>query len=200
MEVKGIYEYLLYALSLVEDIEGTAVECGFGNGISAEIITKAINSNDYKDRDIWLLDSFLGFPEPSSYDAGVNIPHKGLWKVPSEPAYSMKKESRCKINILEGYFEETLPEKYTGGPIAFLHLDCDLYNSYRTCLTHLFHRVNKVGIILFDEYKGPTELLNWPGASIAIDEFFNTNKLKQQIVKVTKTNDSSWQRFYTIKQ
>ena len=200
MKVKGIYEHLLNALSLVENIEGTAVECGFGNGISAGIITKAINSSEYRDRDIWLLDSFAGFPEPSDFDIGVNTPHKGLWKVPSEPAYNMKKESRCKIHIVEGYFEDTLPDEYIGGPIAFLHLDCDLYNSYKTCLTHLFHKVRKGGIILFDEYKGPTELLNWPGASIAIDEFFKVNNLNQEIIKVTKTDDSSWQRFYTIKQ
>jgi hypothetical protein len=63
-------------------------------------------------------------------------------------------------------FDATLP-KYEGR-IALLHLDCDLYESYKTALTHLYEKVAPGGVVMFDEYDDS----RWPGAKIAIDEFF----------------------------
>ena len=49
-----------------------------------------------------------------------------------------------------------------------LHLDCDLYESYKISLTNLYDKVVAGGIIMFDEYDDQ----RWPGARRAIDEFF----------------------------
>ena len=53
------------------------------------------------------------------------------------------------------------------GKIALLHLDVDLYQSYKDCLTHLFPKVASGGVILFDERESET----YPGGKKAIDEF-----------------------------
>jgi hypothetical protein len=73
------------------------------------------------------------------------------------------RESVC---LVRGYFEETLHQY--DGEIALLHLDCDLYESYSTCLNALYPKVRPGGIIVFDEYEDN----NFPGAKRAIDEFF----------------------------
>ena len=53
-----------------------------------------------------------------------------------------------------GYFDATLPvflESHRD-PIAFLHVDCDLYSSTVTIFDLLSHRLQSGSIILFDEY------------------------------------------------
>ena len=82
------------------------------------------------------------------------------------------------VEVVKGYFEETIPTSYGSEPIAMLHLDCDLYNSYKVCLEGLYDKVAPGGLILFDEYQ---KTKNWPGASKAIDNFFK--KIDIQLVK-----------------
>ncbi len=67
---------------------------------------------------------------------------------------------------LKGWFDTTLP-RYDGR-IALLHLDCDLYESYKVRLDILYDKVQPGGAIMFDEYKDT----RWPGATKAIDAFF----------------------------
>ena len=49
-----------------------------------------------------------------------------------------------------------------------LHLDVDLYESYWVALRRLWPHVIPGGIVTFDEYRQPA----WPGATLAVDEFF----------------------------
>ena len=51
-----------------------------------------------------------------------------------------------------------------------MHLDVDLYQSYKLCLERLFPLVNSGGIILFDEYNEET-LMKFPGSKKAVDEY-----------------------------
>ena len=73
------------------------------------------------------------------------------------------------VTLIKGFFDETL-SKYNGESIALLHLDVDLYRSYKIALEHFWSLVAPGGIVLFDEYKN--SLSNFPGASKAINEFF----------------------------
>ena len=53
-----------------------------------------------------------------------------------------------------GLFEKTIPgflEKH-GDPVAFLHVDCDLYSSTVTIFDALGARLQPGAIVLFDEY------------------------------------------------
>jgi len=74
---------------------------------------------------------------------------------------------RKRTSLVAGYFEASLAG-YDGSPIALLHVDVDLYESYSTLLEALYGFVAPGGAVLFDEYRDPA----WPGAEHAVDEFF----------------------------
>ena len=100
--------------------------------------------------------------------------------------------ARENLRVTKGYFEDTLPSSKVE-KIALLHLDVDLYGSYKTCLNELYHKVVPGGVILFDEYKQKDTQQVFPGAAKAIDEFF-ANKPE------TMEYDSRHEKYFTIKQ
>jgi hypothetical protein len=87
-------------------------------------------------------------------------------------------------------FEETLPgfiEKHAG-PIAFMHIDCDLYSSTRVVFDHLAERIVPGTVILFDEY------FNYPGWQFgeykAFQELVRDRNLGYKIIGAA-TSDSA---------
>ena len=50
---------------------------------------------------------------------------------------------RNQVHLIKGFFDETL-HKYEG-KIALLHLDCDLYESYKISLEILYGKVSSGG-------------------------------------------------------
>ena len=73
------------------------------------------------------------------------------------------------------------------GGIALLHLDCDLYNSYKLCLERCWDYVNTGGVILFDEYH-QNSLEKFPGSKLAIDEFLISRGLDpSEVIKCDNT-------------
>ena len=71
----------------------------------------------------------------------------------------------CKLVV--GWFDQTLPGFKTNniknGPLALLHVDCDLYSSTVTILNELKDNIVPGTVIVFDEY------INYPGWQL--DEF-----------------------------
>ena len=98
---------------------------------------------------------------------------------------------RAYVTLIKGFFAESL-NLYAGGQIALLHLDVDLYDSYRDCLTQLYDQVAPGGVIAFDEYMGTFEYINAPGARRAIDEFLSTRGVKVQ-------RDAVFGKYYAVK-
>jgi hypothetical protein len=68
---------------------------------------------------------------------------------------------RVQSNVVlhKGWFSDTIPpwRQKSGGPIAFMHIDCDLYSSTVDILTGLVQYMRPGTVILFDEY------FNYPG-------------------------------------
>lgn len=90
-------------------------------------------------------DSFEGLPEDW---AGTSL-RKGKFstggRLPPVPA-------NCRLHA--GWFEDTVPRfaaEHTG-PVAFMHVDCDLYSSTRTVFDALGERLVPGSVIVFDEY------------------------------------------------
>ena len=53
-----------------------------------------------------------------------------------------------------GWFEESLPgftEKFRD-PVAYMHVDCDIYSSTKTVFNHLAGQIVPGTVIVFDEY------------------------------------------------
>ena len=74
------------------------------------------------------------------------------------------------VELIKGSFSDTTPN--FDKKICLLHLDCDLYESYLVCLDNLYKNVVNKGVIIFDEYYS----YKYPGARIAVDEFFKDKK------------------------
>lgn len=204
--IEGRKQYFETVVKLTKDIPGSIVECGFGEGHTANMLLNILEEQEVsKDKQIWLFDSFEGFPEPSTQDQPKKTgTSKGQWNKPDafEYAQKLKKQSNFNVNIVKGFLEDVLHEKFTDDTISLLHLDVDLYNSYKVCLNELYNKVSVGGIIMFDEYKSRIQLKKYPGAALAIDEFFNEQgiDLNSEMITVQKKVNPDYQKFYFIKK
>jgi len=165
LKIKKIL-YFRRLLKQIKNIDGDIIECGVGKGQSLNML---IFLNWLRGRTIYGFDSFEGFPPASVFDIQSRR-EKNPWR---NVNFKEIKNRFPEAIIVKGWFENTLPEYE--GTIALLHLDCDLYSSYKTALGELYPKVSSGGIICFDEYKEP----KWPGATRAIDEYLNPDEIKK---------------------
>jgi O-methyltransferase len=198
------FRYFSRLYDKIRNVPGDVVECGLGEGGSFAMLAYLVGSeNSPPSRMLWGYDSFAGWPEPSSYDESPCQPKKGQWAVPEQHMRKWldgsminKEFPELQLYIIPGFFEETLPA-FPDRPIAFLHIDADLYSSYHDALTYLFPKVTHGGIVLFDEYKEFPPDYNgvekWPGATKAIDDYFASLSYRLQHYEETK-------KYYVIKQ
>ncbi len=166
---------ILYFKEMVDRtarLEGDVVECGtsIGHGLLYFMLLSDLAGVE---RTFYGFDSFEGFPAPTEADRGTHA-YEGYYANSPAIVIRVLKDGRVPermieehLQLVKGFFEETLPGYE--GRIALLHLDCDLYESYRQCLKHLYDKVVTRGVILFDEY----ENTKFPGARKAVDEFFS---------------------------
>src|ERR1700746_547501 len=133
-------DLLVHALRLVNH-DGLFLEFGVATGHTISQIAELSQAQ------VFGFDSFEGLPEPWR----TGFP-KGRFsgdppKVPPN------------VSIVKGWFSETLPEfmQEHNEPVAFLHVDCDLYSSAKCILDLLERRIDRGCVIVFDEY------FNYPG-------------------------------------
>ncbi|NOU05276.1 MAG: class I SAM-dependent methyltransferase [Hyphomicrobiaceae bacterium] len=119
---------------------GIVAEFGVNEGGSIAFIAKTLGK-----RVIDGFDSFEGLPEDWSgnqMSAGYFNRGGKLPKVPSN------------VRLHPGWFNVSLPKYVTAnpGPVAFLHVDCDLYSSTATIFELLGAQCGPGTVIVFDEY------------------------------------------------
>jgi hypothetical protein len=194
---RGALDRYLYFKDMVERVqavEGDIVECGVSIGHGALLFTLF---SDYvgKPRTHYGFDSFEGFPAPVEQDEATPIKGSGFWASPPDTVLRVLRDGRLnetvirdRIRLVKGWFDTTLPAYE--GHIALLHLDCDLYESYKVALETLYPKVERGGVIMFDEYGDS----RWPGATKAIDEFFGGRP-----EKVQAHPKCTW-KFHVVKQ
>ena len=119
-----------------------ALEFGVYQGRTLKIIAKARKHNQ-----VFGFDSFQGLPE----DWRSNIA-AGTFATGQLPDVAG-------AELVVGWFNDTLPGFLADhpGPVAFLHLDADLYSSTATVLEQVGHRLKTGSVLVFDEY------FNYPG-------------------------------------
>jgi O-methyltransferase len=201
VKVRDWREYFAHVMSIPNRIPGAFVELGFGKGNSCNFVVKLMNDGLLDKRDIWIYDSFEGFPEPTPEDTSPRNATKGEHRWPIDPALDIKDKISTNVEVVKGFVEDTLPHSYTGGDIAVLHIDLDLYSGYKTALNSLYDKVIKGGVILFDEYRSPRQLRSWPGASLAVDEFFFLRKIEPSIeMGLFPFPREAMQKFFMIKK
>jgi hypothetical protein len=125
-------------------IDGLWLEFGVYKGND---ITKI---SAFTEKTIYGFDSFEGLPEDWTH-----FQKKGRFSLDGMVPDNMP----ANVKLIEGWFSDTLPlflQKHTG-PIAFLHIDSDLYSSAQYVLSLLQPQIVEGTVILFDDF------LNYPG-------------------------------------
>ncbi len=132
-------EVLLRALSAAKSIPGHYVEFGVYKGSTLNFIARSCPQ-----KAIWGFDSFEGLPEewsgnPSMFNAAGKLPR-----------------IRSNVTLVRGWFNESLPDWLLAhpDPIAFVHIDCDVYSSTKAIFDAIGPRLQPGAVIVFDEYFG----------------------------------------------
>lgn len=119
---------------------GLVLEFGVASGTTLAILA------EQTDRQVFGFDSFDGLPEHwrLGFDAG-----QFAGAAPEVEG----------AELVVGLFADVLPGFLAAhpGPVAFVHVDCDLYSSTRTVLDAVGPRLVPGSVVVFDEY------YNYPG-------------------------------------
>ena len=179
------FRYMALLYERIKNIPGAVVECGLGRGGTLSMLAYLIGSeNPQAPRILYGFDSFEGFPEPHLFDQSPRNLKKGEWNVNSQTTIRehlelsgvIKAFPKLDVHLIPGFVEETI-QFFPDQPIAFIHLDLDLYEGYRTVLEHLFPKMSAGAVILFDDYKEFTRTYpdteKFPGATKAVDDYFS---------------------------
>jgi hypothetical protein len=137
-----------HALSQASDVDGMALEFGVYRGETLRKIAQARS-----EKQVYGFDSFQGLPEFWLPD------HQAGRFGPDDPAGVQGPPEVPGAELVVGWFDETLPGFLTThpGPVAFLHVDCDLYSSTTVVLEHVGPRLVPGSVVVFDEF------FNYPG-------------------------------------
>jgi hypothetical protein len=154
------YEYLHGAR-----IEGDFLEFGTLRGYTARLLATLIREFNHQGR-LHLYDSFEGLPDIrsrvdlDSYEVAVNKAWCfGQMAVESDVHLAIARAlSRIipveQLQIVKGYYEETLPDHLPTTPVVLIHIDCDLYSSARYVLEKVLERgiLQDGSVLLFDDF------------------------------------------------
>jgi Macrocin-O-methyltransferase (TylF) len=193
------FAVLANAVDNIANFEGDIIECGVFRGSTLLGVAHRLACRGIRNVKLIGCDSFQGFPAPSQEDAleDGSFHERALQGSFSDTDYNALCSRiaalgfASQINILKGFFEETLP-RLQDTRFSIVHLDCDLYQSYRTCLNFLYPRLLPGGYMVFDEYDHSAPV--YPGARKAIDEF-----LADRPEKLQRFGQGEDQRCYLIK-
>ena len=134
-------ETLKHALTLAPK-DGMVLEFGVYSGTTLRLIAEARDG-----KEVYGFDSWQGLPEAWRPNIGP-----GSFTAPGIPEVEG-------AELVAGWFEDSLPPFLEAhrGPVAMVHVDCDLYSSTKTVLDHVGPRLQPGSVIVFDEY------WNYPG-------------------------------------
>lgn len=163
-------------LTEMRAIRGSILECGVYRGATLLGMTHILTKRRIGVR-VLGFDSFEGFPEPTQEDAqpsGELHPDVRPGALADSSLETLRERIGLlrweeRIRLVPGFFEKTLGS-IAGERFSLVHLDCDLYTSYRTCLEFVYPRMLSGSVIVLDDYRLPANV--YPGADRAVDEFF----------------------------
>jgi hypothetical protein len=150
------------------DVKGDIAEFGTMSGFSAKIIANAMmydlqRQPSYPFRTLRLFDSFEGLPEITA-DADKTSPQvlSGAWAKGGCKVLSAKNLYNLitkiippeRVEIIEGWFSETVTMLPDDTRFAMIHFDGDLYQSMMDALTPCFAKgfVSRGAVLCFDDW------------------------------------------------
>jgi len=143
----------------VRGMDGCVAEVGVYRGGSALLLCRA-----NPDSEIFIFDTFEGLPEPSGFD---NTHLKGDFSDTSEQQVRKLLAGYRNCRIYKGLFPEETGHHIQDKLFKLVHLDVDIYTSYKNSLEFFYPRMVRGGIVIMDDYASGYCL----GAKKAIDNF-----------------------------
>lgn len=161
-------------------VRGAYLEMGVCTGKTINFIA-ALNP----EQRIWGFDSFDGLPEEWPR-TDLTVP-QGTFRVNTE---GWMPPVLHNVSLVKGMFHDTLPQFKSqilkSTPIAFLHIDCDIYTSAKETFDQLVDNIVSGTVIVFDEFynypeatehefKAFQEFLDWTGKKsvyLAYNQYF----------------------------
>lgn len=137
---------------------GAFVEVGVYRGGSARVLYEIAVSQG---RSLYLFDTFAGHPTPGEHDAPEHP--AGRYADCADP--HALRLAMPNARVVVGRFPDSLPPL---PPVAFAHVDVDLYESTRDSIDALRPLMAPGGVIYCDDYGVP----ECPGATRAMRECF----------------------------
>jgi O-methyltransferase len=179
------------------NLPGAVADCGVYLGSST--IGIGLYMCEHKIRkDIYGFDSFEGFdPKSAAQDlqlGGAENEDRHLrgFSATSYDRVSAKVRSYGlrNVHLVKGYFRDSFPTVSPELRFSFVHLDVNLYDSYKECLEFFYPRMVPGSIVLLDEYNDPP----WPGCNNAVDEFLAKKTERLQMIE-----RNNYQKWYFVK-
>jgi len=170
-------------------IEGQFLEFGVYSGRTINFIAERVPVGTV----VTGFDSFEGLPE--TWRAGYP---KGAYRISGLP------KVRRNVRLVKGLFSDTLSafaREHTQ-PVAFLHVDCDIYSSTVTVFQQFNSRIRPGTVIVFDEffnypeweqgeYKAFLEFAKSRKASFEYFGYTHGRHSEQVAVRMTKLENST---------
>ena len=178
----GRFELLEYSVRAVDPkLKGLYCEFGVATGETINFVSRLTTEPVHG------FDSFEGLPETwrDGYAKGA-FARMGLPPV------------RSNVVLHKGWFKDTLPgfRNETRGPLAFVHMDADLYSSTKDVLDLMGDRMVAGTVIQFDEY------FNYPGwrqhEFRAFQEFVRARGVRFEYLGYSRSNQQVAVRILSI--
>jgi O-methyltransferase len=145
-------------------LNGVIVECGVFRGGTALLAARTLAAAGQAERPLHLFDSFQGMADDTAAEESFRPGDLGR----TSPAHVRQLlASHPAVHLHVGYIPATF-EGLELGPIAWAHVDLDLYDSIRNAVNYLYPRLVPGGYLIFDDYGFPS----CAGARRAVDEAF----------------------------
>jgi O-methyltransferase len=152
-----LYQYARHTAALAGDV----AEIGVYRGGTARLLARTLAGA----KTIHLFDTFAGMPRTD--------PRRDVHHFEGDFDDTSLAEVQRYLGDCEGlvFHAGRFPE--TTAPVrdhrfALVHVDVDIYRSVLDCCEFFYPRMERGGIMLFDDYG----FLSCPGAKMAVDEFF----------------------------
>lgn len=153
----NLMTYVLYT----NNLNGAICEFGVNRGGSLNFI-RSCNTN--VNRKIYGVDSFEGLPLSEDYE----FHKKGEMRAEYEPVAKHFGQFE-NVTLYKGFSPGVFSNFPADIEFSFCHVDVDLYSSVTDACEFFWPRMEKDGVIIFDDY-------NWPkttGATKAVHAFFD---------------------------
>lgn len=144
-------------------LEGIAMECGVFRGGTALLEAMIIADSGHA-RPLHLFDSFEGMPETTD---GLDRFQKGDFNSTSAGKVAELLAPYPFATMHVGFIPQTF-QQFDPGPIAWAHVDVDIYQAVTDSIEFIYPRLVQGGFLVFDDYGFPS----CPGARRAVDEAF----------------------------